>query len=318
VRPESSQFVRIVIWALLATVLLAAFWVAGTAVVLPSCGLCHATASFAKATAASPHADVACSACHTEPGVVARAELGFREVLHLVGPVGGSTGTYSASVSDARCVSCHEKIYAGVSDSGGIRIAHKTCAKGASCTDCHAEVAHGTATKWNRSYDMDRCLHCHGQAGSIVKCDTCHTKRTTEDRISRGPWAVTHGPDWRKTHGMGDQFTCSACHPAGFCDKCHGPGLPHGASFIQAHPTAAVKPGSKCQSCHDKVFCTGCHGLQMPHPEGFKAAHADLARKDGDKLCRSCHSERDCTQCHVMHVHPGGASLEASVATVPR
>jgi hypothetical protein len=305
-KPQLSLVLRILAGVCTALIVLAFVSVVTTAAVVPSCGLCHKQTEFVSATKAAAHGSLACTECHGEAGAIGTVSYGFRQVMHSSAALGVSPSQYSAVVRDGRCLSCHEAINEQVSTANGLSIQHDTCAKGAACVDCHSATGHGKATRWVKSYDMDKCLHCHGQGEVSATCTTCHSERRTKDRLASGPWVVTHGPNWRSTHGMGDQLTCAACHPEGYCDKCHGPGLPHTNTFVQTHPKAAVSPKAKCTTCHAKNFCTDCHGIEMPHPPTFKAKHSSIAKKS-DKVCRTCHSEQDCSLCHLLHVHPGGA-----------
>ncbi len=306
VKPQLSLVLRVLAGALAVLALISMISVAASAVVIPACGLCHRQPEFVKATEASAHGEIGCSECHGQSGIVASTSFGFQQVLHVSKWLGASAAQSSVTVGDARCLSCHSTINDQVTQSRGLSIAHETCAKGSACTDCHSSTAHGAQTTWVRSYNMDTCLHCHGQSEEPIECTTCHSERRASERIATGPWVVTHGPNWRSTHGMGDMFTCSACHPSGYCDKCHGPGLPHKGDFVQTHPAPAQDPKANCTSCHAKTFCSDCHGIEMPHPVGFKKQHSKIAEKN-DAGCKTCHSDSDCLECHLMHVHPGGA-----------
>ena len=156
------------------------------AVALPGCAGCHEGAAFRKATAASPHAKVDCRSCHVPPGGLQRAAFGLGQTFHMFVPVTGGAVRDASAVPDSRCLTCHAKIDEAVSVSNGLRIAHLTCAEGAKCTDCHATTAHGEATSWVRSYDMDRCLACHVNKDQ-TQCDLCHEGRGPATRVARGP-----------------------------------------------------------------------------------------------------------------------------------
>lgn len=302
-RPQAAiKVVALVSICLAALSLLA---ILGAGVVLPQCGLCHGGA-LTGATQSSAHRAVACASCHVGTGA-ARVSFAFQQVGHLAGGIVPAAVSGVAAVSDDRCLTCHATVEKKVTTANGLRINHSSCARGAKCTDCHSNTAHGTATKWPRTYNMDVCLHCHGSDPKLSKCDLCHASRKTSDRLTTGPWAVTHGPDWRKTHGMGDEFTCATCHPKGYCDKCHGPGLPHGPQFLGDHSTVATLPSAKCSSCHKPTFCDTCHGVTMPHPLDFIKTHSATVKTSGSVVCARCHSKVDCTRCHELHVHPGGA-----------
>jgi len=298
---------NVIAWTFLAVLLLAVVAVAATGIFVPKCGLCHSTGAFGAATKTAAHAKVACAKCHVAPGVVAGVEFSFRHVTHLIGPKGANAAVGTQAVPDTRCNTCHADVQTQIVSGDGLRIKHSACAKKSDCTDCHSNTAHGAATAWPKTFTMDQCLHCHGSEPRLSKCNLCHRGRQPKERITRGPWAVTHGANWRQTHGMGDQATCSACHPKNYCVKCHGPGLPHPTTFRRTHPSVAIRPDAKCTMCHKQTFCTDCHGLPMPHPLSFIKTHSARVKAEGTKLCYRCHSRNDCTTCHVMHVHPGGA-----------
>ncbi len=205
---------------------------------------------------------------------------------------------------DARA--CHEQVLKGVVVANGIRINHASCATTASCTDCHSSTAHGSATRWVRSYDMDGCLECHVAVEATWTCDLCHEGRDAADRVKFAAFAVTHGPKWKTTHGMGDAATCTVCHAASDCADCHGAGVPHEPNFVDVHSSYATEGDARCASCHKDAFCNACHGTEMPHPAGFTRRHAAASKEQPD-LCTRCHDKSDCTNCHVKHVHPGGA-----------
>ena len=302
----SPGFRRRIIWSIAALIAIA---VVGfgvfNAVALPGCSSCHDRNGFRAATAASPHGKVDCRSCHVPSGGLQRAGFGLRQTFHMFVPMPGASGRDAAAVPDSRCLVCHAKIEKVVTTSNGLRIAHGTCDKGARCSDCHSTTAHGEATAWVRSYDMDRCLACHVTKDQTA-CDLCHEGRGPRTRITSGTFAVTHGPQWRTTHGMGDSATCMVCHTPDKCVGCHGPGLPHTADFVKTHTTFARDKNAKCSSCHQTSFCDGCHGTAMPHTAQFTRDHPTLAA-DKPALCKRCHANSDCTECHVKHIHPGGA-----------
>lgn len=276
------------------------------AVATPDCAACHTKGSFGTATRASAHANVPCVSCHVPTGQPAKAAYGVRVLTEMTLHVAPAQGREGAFVLDERCQKCHRaQIDSGVVTNNGVRIQHATCATGVRCTDCHSTVAHGSTTAWAKSYDMESCLSCHVSKASTA-CDTCHEGRRPADRIAVGTFATTHGPQWRKTHGMGNAATCTTCHTSAKCVKCHGPGLPHDANFLQEHGPVSQRPDAKCSTCHQKTFCSDCHGLAMPHTTQFTKTHAASVRADR-ALCNRCHVKTDCETCHVKHVHPGGA-----------
>ncbi len=152
---------------------------------------------------------------------------------------------------------------------------------------------------------MDACVACHRQANASVACDLCHVKGAQGKPASDTSWGVTHGPEWRTTHGMGDLRSCDACHDNGVCVRCHGTALPHPRGFYLQHGAEALETGAKCVSCHGRSFCDSCHGSPMPHPVGFLPAHSKLASGYADPACLNCHHREGCDKCHSAHTHPG-------------
>lgn len=273
------------------------------------CTTCHSQAEFVAASQATAHASVECLDCHTSGNGLGRMAYATAHLPRLV-PFADRPTRDLAAVSNARCEACHESIFTEPVEANGIRIDHALCTSTAECTQCHSTTAHSTAVTWVRTYDMETCLECHVSDGP-ANCDKCHEGRPPEDRITTGVFAVTHGENWRETHGMGNSATCSACHTAADCSSCHGPGLPHGEDFIEEHAGYSREPGAQCFDCHETSFCEGCHGLAMPHPRSFVREHSGPAKEDRE-LCARCHLDSDCIVCHETHVHPGGA-----VGTLP-
>ncbi|NTU70915.1 MAG: hypothetical protein HGB10_03725 [Coriobacteriia bacterium] len=313
--PSNQTYRKLVVWLVaalpMAVVLLGVYY----AVAQPGCASCHAKdTEFAQATRDASHASVECVACHVSPKRIDRLSYGFRQLFHMVLPIMEAPGREWAAVADERCLACHKAIEKAPSSANGLRIQHITCAERAACTDCHSTTAHGAATKWVREYSMDGCLKCHVELGS-TKCDTCHDDKSEDKRIQTSVFAVTHGKDWLKNHGMGDSASCIVCHQSDKCAKCHGPGLPHDKEFLEKHSTISKDPAAKCSMCHMDSFCADCHGLEMPHTRTFTRNHATRA-KIAESLCKRCHEASDCQTCHIKHIHPGGAIDLNTTATV--
>lgn len=285
------------------------FSISVTAVTLPACTLCHSSAAFVSQTAASSHAAVGCTRCHVPPGMVSRLTFASRQLLGMALRVLSVKGRTTAAVRDATCLSCHRDVMEKDVTANGLTIRHSTCSKGRACSDCHSGVAHGSAVSWRRTSEMELCLDCHTTASVSSRCDSCHAPKSERERLVSGTWAITHGPDWRVTHGMGDLRTCAACHPRDYCVRCHGVALPHGQGYLGVHGVEGSALRSACAGCHQSVFCDGCHGVEMPHPSAFKREHGSLAgTKQTKAKCLRCHVASDCTGCHTRHVHPGGAT----------
>ncbi len=295
------------VWAIvgLAVLCLLALRVAGVVGPKP-CASCHDRAAFQAETQSSAHAQVECQACHdVASGPIGEAVFALRGPIHAYFPRSRAAIREAAAVQDSRCLECHQNELGETVASNGIRINHASCAAAVSCTDCHSSTAHGTAIGWVRSYDMEDCLECHMVSGKVA-CDLCHQGRDAAVRVKTSSFAVTHGPKWQTTHGMGDIATCNVCHTAGDCANCHGPGVPHEPEFVGVHSTYAEKEDAECASCHADAFCDSCHGTEMPHPGTFTSQHVTNSKEQPD-LCARCHDDSDCQNCHVKHVHPGGA-----------
>lgn len=270
------------------------------------CGACHRP--YADSLTRTAHKNVSCYGCHLDAGWASWPSFKATELTSMYPRMllGGRVSGPGVRVARDRCASCHAGVLAKTILAKGTRIDHAACAKGASCDTCHGAVAHGTTTRYVRQPVMDDCVRCHLARKATVNCDSCHVEKSTRERLAAGPWQVTHGANWRKTHGMGDITVCSVCHPQTKCVTCHATPLPHGVDFGRTHGASAKSPDQKCAGCHDrKAFCTGCHGIDMPHGPTFLKDHAKIAKGRTDPVCVKCHYQDDCDTCHAKHTHPG-------------
>jgi hypothetical protein len=304
-----SGVIRIVIWVLAGVVFVTALALGITAATLPGCTTCHNSPAFVSQTAKSGHAKVACVRCHVQPDPASRLAYAYHLIFGMTLRLAPVASGPLAAIPDKTCLSCHPAILKGVVSANGISILHSKCDKGRNCTDCHSTTAHGAAVLWPTQYQMNQCLDCHATSKVRTDCSMCHASRSPEERIRTSTYAVTHGPNWKQTHGMGDLQTCVSCHPPDFCSRCHGVPLPHDTDFVRSHPVAALEHRKDCAVCHKQAFCDACHGLPMPHPAGFTPLHPALVKKQGTAVCLRCHVIDDCNLCHSRHVHPGGAVI---------
>lgn len=288
----------------------------------PACGGCHAMRSYATAAEKSvSHSSITCVSCHASPGPLGSYRFGVEvSTVMLAGTLSGSAPARAVSAhSDAGCLKCHEAVLEARVGAKGLRVRHESCAQGRLCQDCHGGTGHLNATRWKRSYVMEECVECHVRERATTKCDRCHDDRTERERLKNGPWQVTHGREWRNTHGMGSVRYCSTCHPSDYCVRCHATPLPHSDDWGREHAAASRSAaGAKCGTCHKtRDLCDSCHGIQMPHPKGFLKVHRKVAASNSDPSCtRRCHATDDCVKCHTYHVHPGFAG-EAPKGGVP-
>jgi len=275
-----------------------------------ACSACHGkqTASLAS----SPHTHESCYQCHLDNGAWGMvgqkgAELGL---MYPAAVLGRGLVQPARMTSRENCLKCHTVVLTKVTTSHGLRMNHATCAPGPTCDTCHSSVAHGEAVRWNPGLSMDQCIACHSQRNVSTVCTTCHLGDPGDRPSSSGAWQVVHGPNWRTTHGMGDQKTCGGCHEPSYCARCHGVPVPHPQEFGATHGAAAQKDTAACLVCHKSqtAFCDACHGMPMPHPVGFLKEHNAIAKGEADPRCIRCHVASDCTLCHANHVHPGASA----------
>lgn len=272
-----------------------------------ACGSCHAMQPYVSGLSESAHAGVHCYSCHAGPSNGGVLGFKVREVgrMYLPGLLGREVSGAATQVERSMCVDCHAQDADRIPVTG-IRILHSQCAGTGSCDTCHSAVAHLENTRFVSEPAMEDCVACHRQSEGPVGCDTCHAEKDRVERLSSSPWAVTHGPGWERTHGMGDLRSCDMCHTGEKCAGCHGVSLPHPADFGATHPAAARAARKSCEGCHDVArFCDGCHGLKMPHPDGFLSEHATKTPTLDEPLCQKCHQIEDCQRCHTAHTHPG-------------
>ncbi|MDI6891799.1 MAG: NapC/NirT family cytochrome c [Actinomycetota bacterium] len=270
------------------------------------CKSCHIEKPYYQSWKESPHNEMGCLSCHQEPGV-----LGFcAEKLEMAKRIISNTlRSYRkpviGNVSNASCLKCHEWIQKKLAIKKGIRVSHREfLEKAYKCIDCHSTVAHGEVSAIEEYPHMDKCTPCHNKRIAPTTCEICHVKGAERTVRYTGPWAVTHGPKWEKTHGMGNLTSCIVCHEEEKCTKCHVL-IPHPENWPYLHGKNAREENSNCDFCHIKSFCENCHQIEMPHPEEFLPVHADELKEVGEKICLHCHAKSSCDLCHTKHAHPG-------------
>jgi hypothetical protein len=287
-----------------------------------ACGSCHAMQPFASSLASSPHAGTSCYDCHLPSGKASFIAFKAREITQMypASLVGGTVQRPGAGVSRAACLRCHAEIQAKTVTAKGLRIDHATCAADVACDTCHGGTSHGTVAGWRTGSSMEECVACHKKQQAPSACDTCHAGKRPRDRLRTGAWQVTHGENWKSTHGQGDVRYCATCHPSSDCVRCHNTPVPHPADFGATHGKESLKPGASCETCHKgKELCIGCHKIPMPHPAGFLKRHSTVAKGAADPICAKCHDAESCNGCHTKHVHPGfsGGKFPSKPPTVP-
>ena len=270
------------------------------------CNICHKAEH--RTLGKSTHTNLTCSDCHQSKGILA---FSIRRVRIFQMLAAGLTGLYrkpvTADIPNENCNYCHNDVRRQTLSKSSIRVSHlEILQAGWKCTQCHNTVAHGKAVPDKKAAWMETCLQCHNNEGAPAECETCHVKGADwQKRLVAGPWQHTHGPKWRKLHGMGDLKICSACHDKGTCTRCHQIDLPHPLGFMNIHGDQSKESPDSCSVCHRKSFCSDCHKITMPHPNDFLAKHNQEYERSGQKVCLNCHTLATCDFCHEMHVHPG-------------
>lgn len=277
-----------------------------------ACASCHTAR--AEALEATSHGAISCYSCHLKGDGWSAVGFKARElfVMYPKGLVGrGESGPVTRTSAGA-CLSCHTDIRgsrSAIVERDGLRVKHSECASGIdSCDTCHGTVAHGKKARGVIAMSMELCTECHVKQEATLECEDCHTSKREEDVKLATPFRVTHGRNWRTTHGLGELDLCKTCHQPDSCVKCHGVAVPHESDFGATHGQAYLKNTKSCATCHDtKTFCKDCHSMEMPHPAGFLQKHSSVAESTTDPKCESCHIMTDCDNCHRRHIHPGGS-----------
>jgi len=302
--------VLVVFVLILAAGVVSNYWV-------PACQSCHG--DVARSVASGSHKAQSCLSCHA--GTAAKQVHAFRRSV-LFGmilrfyPVSGTK-----TVADASCKNCHsDQQMDRLLTAQGLHIDHQICAQGGTCVSCHATAGHTLKKNWPARYSMNQCLRCHKQQSvpNTSNCKLCHVRVpsvTAKTTGAASSFALVHGKDWKKNHGLGDQETCSVCHETSFCVSCHGPGFPHDVWTVRTHGRYAKLPDNKCGTCHkDKSYCDGCHGITMPHPADYAQTHAADPKAKAGTVCKKCHVRSDCTVCHNAPAGMAGAAGTAGAA----
>lgn len=269
------------------------------------CATCHEMKPYYAAWSVGGHKDVACVACHVDPGTVANAKhkvAALKEVYdHVAGDPRFPRG--DSSVPDSRCLACHTSLPA-VTKSG---FQHSLHIGQSTCVSCHATAGHQVS------------LESLKAAGVLAQVATRPRVLPSAEGTAAAHVVVT----CTRCHDLA-KYACSACHmqphaPRGACETCHL----QGATWAFTHPASTTcetchtppanhHTGFPCTTCHTKtvafaktVFthpasgaCSSCHKLPAGH------------RSTASYACESCHTQRGvswafshpdsqrCTACH--------------------
>lgn len=145
------------------------------------CNRCHVMNKYVDAWSRSPHRDVNCETCHTQPGFfgfVGGKVAGLQVVANYIR--GDFTDdSFNASVSNASCLRCHEEILEHLitDPETEITVSHEHIMdNGGKCMNCHSTVAHlETVSIGSATFPtMDTCMKCHNGDLAPTDCEICH------------------------------------------------------------------------------------------------------------------------------------------------
>ena len=258
------------------------------------CASCHNMEDYYVSWEHSSHKDVACVACHAEPGVAGTVAAKAQGMVQLVQYVAGSYGSKPhGEISSASCqqVGCHGDI--GEDDTevmlyDSIRFRHDKHlnehpgGKSLNCVSCHGQTVEGQ----HISVSKTTCLTCHfygrgDQPVAAGDCLTCHAVPEEPVVFVDEPFShldfISEDKDVTCTHchsqvtegsGVVSHARCLACHLEG-----HGE-IEDQEEFHLVH----VSEGHfDCLNCHEEIKhgdrpmaeqllttsnCTTCHGVQ--------------------------------------------------------
>lgn len=279
------------------------FVVLGFASRLPAvsdqCGHCHGIAPAVASWQASAHRDVACSACHSQPGVLGAVNWSLSRVACTL----GSADAVQASAGESGCLKCHARLLNTVIVVDGIRVSHQEpLAARMSCISCHPGVGH-TAVKTdaltgqpdtNRT-KMSNCVGCHDGKKAPAGCSVCHAVSPVDS-----PTAASEQRTLIPAY-----TTCKGCHPKSLekqCIQCHGLELPHPSTWMGQHARRSDLNPPLCMKCHQEAMNSrpcGCHTDVNTHGtfSDWFPRHKAAAAANWPGGCM-CHKESFCKFCH--------------------
>lgn len=254
------------------------------------CKSCHIMDPYYESWERSTHAEVSCTACHFEPGLMGTLQGKFQALTQLTKYITLTAGTRPwAHVSDASCLHCHSLAdLDGPLDFNGIAFDHgphltQMRGKQLRCVTCHSQVLIGD----HFAVQKDVCFTCHfmpGPDGRVPErtsdCRSCHGPPAGEVLVAGAPFVhdewVRAGVDCRACHA--DSIAGSgAVHPQR-CKSCHG----------QPELLAQIDSPERLHRLHvtdHKVECFECH-VAIAH--GLLPVSPEHPRGAGD--CGTCHS----------------------------
>ncbi len=300
------------------------------------CKSCHIMDPYYDSWANSAHGEIACIACHFEPGLMGTLQGKFQALTQLTKYITLTAGTRPwAHVADASCTQCHSlPDLVGPLDFGGIAFDHgphmaQVSGMQLRCVTCHSHVL----IDEHFAVQKDVCFTCHfmptaGGAPSprLADCGLCHGPPQDELLVAGAPFVhaqwIESGVDCRACHA--DTVSGSGAVLAQRCRSCHAQPelLAQIDSPERMHRIHVTDHKVECFECHVDILhglspgiaahtrgageCGACHG--GTHDTAFQmvAGVGALGVEDGPS--RMFSTKVSCEACHTGRLHAAQAT----------
>ena len=311
------------------------------------CASCHNMEDYYMSWEHSSHKDIACVACHMEPGVAGTVAAKAQGMVQLVQYVAGSYGTKPhGEISSASCqvVGCHSEIgkddtvvmlYDTIQFRHDRHLHEHPSGKSLNCVSCHGQTVEGQHISVSRT----TCLTCHfyergDQEVAIGDCLTCHA-------VPEEPVTFVDEPFSHQDFMTEDRdVTCVHCHSQvtrgsgavsrARCSACHLETMGEVEDQEEFHLIHVSEGHFDCLNCHEEIKhgdrpmaeqllttsnCTTCHGgsrhsIQEAIYTGTAVAGLDVmpdVMYEAGVACDGCHDD-------VQTVQMGAITLTSRVS----
>jgi nitrate/TMAO reductase-like tetraheme cytochrome c subunit len=275
------------------------------------CASCHTMTTYVETWQHSSHKDVACTACHADPGVMGWVQMQLGRVRMYFRENEVDLSQIATEVPNQRCLDCHARQMPWVMqdlkpprlDERGepIRPArteltflgavaghdiHLSGEKPLRCTDCHKGVSHGPGVEASRERAEswhEICLSCHAQeqvavtVRNTISCSACHLD------LARVAPADHRQADFRTLHGQAakaDITTCQQCHL--------NPGIAAGGAASAAGGAAQAGTGARQAATGTAPAAHGAGADSSAITVQFPPGSLRVPEGMGD-ACSACH-----------------------------
>jgi hypothetical protein len=248
------------------------------------------------------HSEVACSECHTPPGVAMKFKIAFDRCTDC--HADEHRGQFDSAPHQNRCEDCH--------DLHGFRPGRFTLTRhqetpfalagahiAVPCLDCHKPTLIAGARTMQFHFTNQACSACHMDPhngkyqaemnrvladGSRADCQACHSVQT---------WRNLTNFDHTQT-----EFPLTGAHRAVACTECHKASTSTGPSFGNAP--------KNCEGCHQDIHggqfaragapttCATCHATARWVPSSFDHD------RDSSFPLEGAHQNVPCASCHEL------------------